>query len=218
LSRRGVVLLKAAVWAACLTPLAWLAWRWRFGDGLGSNPIEALTLWSGKSTLVILLATLAVTPVRRLTRWNAIQKVRRLTGLFAFFYATLHLSVYLVLDQFFAWSYIWEDVAERPFITAGAAAFLCLLALALTSTRGWIRRLGRNWVRLHRLVYVAAPLAVLHYFWKQKADFRDPLIAVAVLAVLFAVRVGWWLMGRARARVRASAAAGSSRAGERLAS
>lgn len=190
-TKRGVRRLKAGVWAAGLVPLAWLAWRWFFGDRLGVNPIEALTLWSGKSALVLLLAALAVTPVRRVTGWNQVQKVRRLIGLFAFFYACLHLAVYLGLDQFFAWGYIWEDVAERPFITAGAAAFLCLLPLALTSTRAWIRRLGRNWVRLHRLVYLAGALAVLHYWWKQKADFRDPAIAAAVLAVLLGARVLW---------------------------
>jgi sulfoxide reductase heme-binding subunit YedZ len=179
-------------------PLAKLAWRWFLGDRLGANPIEELTHWSGLSALVILLAALAVTPVRRLTGWNDLQKVRRLVGLFAFFYATLHLAVYLVLDQFFAWSYIWEDVAERPFITVGAAAFLCLLALALTSTRGWIRRLGKGWVRLHRLIYVAAPLAVLHYTWKQKADIVDPLIAAAVLLALLGLRLWWWWRRAAR--------------------
>jgi methionine sulfoxide reductase heme-binding subunit len=204
LSRRGVLLLRAGVWIVGLAPLAWLAWRWFLGDGLGANPIEALTLWSGKTTLVLLLGALAVTPIRRLTGWNPIQKVRRLTGLFAFFYASVHLAIYLGLDQFFAWSYIWEDVAERPFITVGAAAFLCLLPLALTSTRGWIRRLGRNWVRLHRLVYLAAPLAVLHYLWKQKADVRDPLIAAAVLAVLLGSRVAWWLSRRRSAARRAA--------------
>lgn len=196
MTRAQLLRFKALVWAACLSPLAWLAWRWFFADGLGANPIEALTLWSGKSALIILLAALAVTPVRRWTGWNPIQKVRRLTGLFAFFYACLHLAVYLVLDQFFAWSFIWEDIAERPFITVGAGAFLCLLPLALTSTRGWIRRLGRNWARLHRLVYLAGALAVLHYVWKQKADIRDPLVAAAVLALLLGVRLIGWLRRR----------------------
>jgi sulfoxide reductase heme-binding subunit YedZ len=183
------------VWAACLIPLGRIGHRWLWGDRLGANPVEALTHWSGTSAVVILLAALAVTPLRRLTGWNDLQKVRRLVGLFAFFYAFLHLGVYLWLDQYFGWSYIVEDVVERPFITVGAAAFLCLLPLALTSTRGWIRRLGKNWVRLHRLVYVAAPLAVLHYTWGQKADITQPLIAAALLALLLGARL-WWRRGR----------------------
>lgn len=192
--------LKGVVWLAALIPLGRAAQRWFLGDRFGVNPIEELLLWSGMSTLVLLLSSLAVTPLRKLTGWNDLQKVRRLVGLWAFAYAVIHVGIYLWLDQFFAWSFILEDVTERPFIIAGTGAFLLLLPLAVTSTRGWIRRLGRNWVRLHWLIYPASGLALLHYIWKQKADFRGPIIAGVVLAVLMGLRV-WW-RGREKARRR----------------
>lgn len=191
-----VTLLRSAAWIGCLIPLGRLAQRWFFGDQLGANPIEELTHWSGLSALVILLSSLAVTPARRLTGSNHLQKVRRTLGLFAFFYATLHFATYLWLDQFFAWSFIVEDIAERPFVLSGTAAFVCLIPLAVTSTRAWVRRLGNRWIRLHRLVYAAAAFAILHYVWKQKADFRDPAIAGAVLGTLLAFRLVWWLRAR----------------------
>lgn len=193
---RRVTRLESAVWIGCLIPAVRLAQRWFLGDRLGANPIEELEHWSGLSALVILLASLAVTPARRLTGWNHLQKVRRTLGLFAFSYASLHFVTYLWLDQFFAWSFIVEDIAERPFVLSGTAAFLFLVPLAVTSTRGWVRRLGRRWITLHRLVYAAAALALLHYVWKQKADFRDPAIAGLVLAVLLAIRLVWWLRVR----------------------
>jgi sulfoxide reductase heme-binding subunit YedZ len=189
--RSRVRWLKAGVWLAALIPAGRFVQRWFFGDGFGVNPIEELLLWSGLSALVLLFASLAVTPLRRLTGWNELQKVRRLVGLWAFAYAGVHVGIYLWLDQFFAWGFIWEDVTERPFIIAGTVAFLFLLPLALTSTRGWIRRLGRRWVQLHWLVYPAAGSALLHYVWKQKADFRGPIIAGVVLALLLGLRV-WW--------------------------
>lgn len=195
--RTRVRLLKAAVWAAALIPVGRFAQRWFLGDRFGVNPIEELLLWSGMSTLVLLFSALAVTPLRRLSGWNDLQKVRRLVGLWAFAYALVHVGIYLYLDQGLAWTFIWEDVSERPFIIAGTAAFLCLLPLALTSTRGWIRRLGRNWVRLHWLIYPASGFALLHFVWKQKADFRGPIIAGVILAVLLGLRV-WW---RGRAKV-----------------
>jgi sulfoxide reductase heme-binding subunit YedZ len=132
-----------------------------------------------------------VTPIRRLTGWNRIIKTRRLLGLFAFFYLCLHLLVYLGLDQGFGWSYIAEDILERPFITSGMAAFLLLVPLAVTSTRGWIRRLGKRWQKIHRLVYPAVALGVLHFYWKVKADTFWPLAAALVLAMLFLARVPW---------------------------
>jgi sulfoxide reductase heme-binding subunit YedZ len=193
--RRRVLLLKGAAWTLCLVPLGRLAWRFFLGDGLGANPVEALQLWAGRSTLVVLLGALAVTPLRRVTGWNVVQKVRRLVGLFAFFYASLHLLIYVGLDQVFGWSYLGEDLTERPFIIVGFSAFVSLVPLALTSTRGWIRRLGRNWRRLHRLVYAAAVLGVVHYLWATKADDRWPLIAATVLAVLLVLRIPFrrWL-------------------------
>jgi methionine sulfoxide reductase heme-binding subunit len=193
---RRANLSRSAVWIGCLIPVGRLAQRWFLGDQLGANPIEELTHWSGLSALVILLASLAVTPARRLTGWNHLQKARRTLGLFAFFYASLHFVTYLWLDQFFAWSFIVEDIAERPFVLSGTAAFVCLVPLAVTSTRGWVRRLGRRWITLHRLAYAAAALALLHYVWKQKADFREPAIAGLVLGVLLAIRLVWWLRAR----------------------
>jgi sulfoxide reductase heme-binding subunit YedZ len=138
-----------------------------------------------------LLVGLAITPLRRLTGWNRIIKVRRTVGLFAFFYVSLHFFLYLGLDQGFAWSFILEDVTDRPFITSGFFGFLLLVPLAVTSTKGWIRRLGRRWQKLHRLVYVAAGLGVLHFYWKVKADTFWPLVAAVVLAALLLARVRW---------------------------
>jgi len=184
------MLLKAAVWLLGLAPIVWTGFRFANGD-LGPNPVEALLHWAGRWALILLLVGLSITPVRRLTRWNQIIKVRRLVGLFAFFYAGLHLLIYLGLDQGFAWSFIIEDVLERPFITSGMVAFLLLVPLAVTSTKGWIRRLGKRWQRLHRLVYVAAGLGVLHYYWKVKLDTFWPLVAVAILAGLLLARIPW---------------------------
>lgn len=182
--------LKSAVWLLGLSPLLWTGFSFATDD-LGANPIETVLHWAGRSALIFLLAGLAITPLRRLTGWNQTIKVRRLVGLFAFFYAFLHLSIYLGLDQGFAWSFILEDVVERPFITVGAAAFLLLVPLALTSTKGWIRRLGKRWQRLHRLVYPAAVLGVLHFYWKVKADTFWPLVAASILAGLLLIRVPW---------------------------
>ena len=192
------MLLKGAVWALGLGPLLWTGLRVA-GDDLGANPIEAVLHWSGRWALILLLAGLAITPLRRLTGWNRIIKVRRLVGLFAFFYVSLHLSLYLGLDQGFAWSYILEDVLERPFITVGMAAFLLLVPLAVTSTKGWIRRLGKKWQKLHRLVYLAAALGSLHYYWKVKADTFWPLVAAGILCILLLARVPWRRMVRGEA-------------------
>lgn len=180
---------KPVVWVGCLTPLAILVVRTIRGD-LTANPIELLTNWTGYTTLTLLTITLAVTPIRRLTGWNAVVRLRRLLGLFAFFYACIHFLIFIVLDMFFDWSLIIEDVLERPYITAGFTAFLLLIPLAVTSTRGWIRRLGRRWQRLHRLVYVAAGLGVLHFFWKVKADTRHPLVFAVIVAALLVLRLG----------------------------
>ena len=184
------MILKSAVWLLGLAPLLWTGIRFAT-DGLGANPIEAVLHLAGRWALVLLLAGLSVTPLRRLTGWKGIIKVRRLLGLLAFFYACLHLLIYLGLDQGFSWPFIVEDVVERPFITVGAGAFLLLVPLALTSTRGWIRRLGKRWQRLHRLVYLAASLGTLHFYLKVKADTFWPLVAVALLAALLLARVPW---------------------------
>ncbi len=181
-------LLKTAVWALCLTPFALLVWR-GFHDALGANPIETVTHATGDWTLRLLLATLAITPLRTLTGVNELARYRRLLGLFAFFYAALHLLTYVWLDKFFDFHGIVRDVVRRPFIAAGMTAFVLLLPLAVTSTAGWIRRLGgRGWRWLHRLVYVAAAAGVAHYYWLVKSDVRLPVMYGVALAVLLLAR------------------------------
>lgn len=185
--RRRRIAAKIVLWGVCLAPALSLGVA-ALTDGLGANPIEKITHRTGWWALVLLTFTLAVTPVRRLTRRPDLVRYRRLLGLFAFFYATLHFLTYLVLDQFFGWSYILEDIAERPFITVGFAAWLMLLALAATSTRGWVRRLRKNWRRLHRLVYVAGVAGGVHFLWKVKADTREPLVFLVLIGALLALR------------------------------
>lgn len=181
--------LKLATFALGLLPLALLAGR-ALGEGLGANPIEAITRFLGESALVLLLAALAVTPVRRVTGWVGVMRLRRMVGLFAFFYALLHVTSYVVLDQGLLWSAIWEDVVKRRFITAGMLSFLILVALAATSPRAVVRWLGGvRWKRLHFLVHGAAFLAVLHFFWMVKADTTRPLTYGAVLALLWGIRL-----------------------------
>jgi methionine sulfoxide reductase heme-binding subunit len=186
----GLVTLRVVVWAVGLGPLLWAGWQ-LLGGGLGANPIEAGLHLSGRWALIFLLLGLSITPLRRASGWSRVIKVRRTLGLFAFFYASLHLLVYLTLDQGLAWSFILEDVVKRPFITVGMTSFLLLVPLAVTSTRGWVRKLGRRWQTLHRLVYPATALAVLHFYWKVKADTFWPLVAAGVLAVLLLARVPW---------------------------
>lgn len=188
--RRRILILKSAVWLLGLYPLARVAWWLREGlIGLGANPIEKVLHHTGWWTLTLLMVTLAVTPLRRLTGRNELVKARRPLGLFAFFYATLHFGIYLGLDQLFGWRFILEDVAERPFITVGFLAWLLLIPLAATSTRGWIRRLGKRWTLLHRLVYASGLLGVIHFYWRVKADTRIPLVFAAVFLVLMLLRL-----------------------------
>jgi sulfoxide reductase heme-binding subunit YedZ len=190
---------KALVFAACLLPLALLLWR-GFTAGLGANPIEAITHATGDWTLRFLLITLAITPLRRLSGWNRVIGFRRMLGLFAFFYGTLHLLTYLWLDKFFAWSDILHDIPRRPFITVGFSAFVLLVPLALTSTAASIRGLGgRRWRALHRLIYVAALFGVVHYWWLVKADTTLPATYLSILALLFTVRL-WFAAGKALQR------------------
>jgi len=160
-----------------------------FEDRLGANPIETITHTTGEWALRFLLVCLAVTPARRWLGLSWLAPLRRTFGLLAFTYATLHLSTWVVLDWFFDLEAMLEDVAERRYITAGMAAYLLLVPLAVTSTRGWIRRLGRRWLTLHRVVYAAAALAVLHYAWLVKADLLPPLLHAGVLATLLALRL-----------------------------
>ncbi len=185
-------IIKPAIFVTALIPLALLVWD-AVADALGPNPVEAIRLRTGDWTLRFLLITLAVTPVRRLTGWNALIRVRRMLGLFAFFYACLHLITYVWLDQGFYWSGIVDDIVERPYITIGVASFLLLVPLAATSTNGMVRRLGgQRWRRLHRLVYPAAFAGVFHFLWLVKADTREPLIYLAILTGLMVLRLPSW--------------------------
>jgi sulfoxide reductase heme-binding subunit YedZ len=200
----GVRRLKPWVFAACLIPLGLLVWR-GFTGGLTANPIEYITHRTGDWTLRFLLIALAITPLRRLTGWAALSSFRRMLGLFAFFYVVLHFSTYLVLDFFFAFDLIFDDIVERRYITAGFTGFVLLIPLAFTSTQRMIRRLGgARWRRLHRLVYVAATAGVVHYYWLVKADVRLPLIYAAILAVLLGARL-WFRFAKKRSRVLAPA-------------
>jgi sulfoxide reductase heme-binding subunit YedZ len=175
-----------------------------FRGNLTADPIEEITHRTGWWTITLLMVTLSVTPIRRFTGWHQLVKVRRMLGLFAFFYASLHLLTYVVLDLFFAFDILVEDVAKRPYITVGFAGFLMLLALALTSTKGWIRRLGKRWQQLHRLVYVAALLGVVHFYWQVKADTREPLIYAGILLALLVARLRFRVRTHDRARMPAT--------------
>ena len=180
--------LKPLIFLACLLPLGRLVWL-GFNDGLGANPIEFITRSLGTWTLTFLLVTLTTTPLRKLTSWQWPIRIRRMLGLFAFFYACLHFTTYIWLDQFFDLHAIYKDVLKRPFITVGFTNFLLLIPLAATSTNKMMKRLGRNWQRLHRLIYLIAIGGVVHYWWLVKKDVTLPAIYAAVLAVLLGYRV-----------------------------
>lgn len=190
-SPAAISAIKVFLFLLCLLPLAHLAWgAWQ--DALGANPIEFVTRSLGTWTLKFLLITLAVTPLRRLSGWHWLLRLRRMLGLYAFFYGSLHLSSYLWWDQFFDWSAIAKDILKRPFITVGMSAFLLMTPLALTSNAWAIRRLGgRRWQALHRSIYVIAILGVLHYAWLIKKDLFLPLIYFVLLALLLGIRA-WW--------------------------
>ena len=196
-------LTKLALFAAALIPLGRLGWK-ALHDGLGANPVEVITHSTGDWTLILILATLSITPLRQLTRQYWLIGVRRMAGLFAFFYGTLHFLTYIWLDKFFDLHEMFKDIVKRPFITVGFSAFVLMIPLALTSTAGSIRRLGgKNWQRLHRLIYLTAFLGVIHYFWLVKADKRKPLEYGVVLSILLLYRVGAWVRQR-RNRVTSS--------------
>lgn len=201
---QGLRYWKIALFLLSLAPLALLIGD-GFGNRLGANPIEEITHRTGEWTLRFLLLTLAITPARLAFNAPRLLAFRRMLGLFAFFYASLHLTTYVWLDQFFDVHAMADDIFERPFITLGFAAYVILIPLAATSTGAMMRRLGRRWQQLHRLVYLAAILAVLHFWWLVKADVREPAIYAGVLTFLLGVRV--W-----RARRRAVLPATSVRA------
>ena len=190
---------KVALFLVCLIPLGRLIWL-AYSGGLGANPIEFITRSTGTWTLVLLLVTLSITPLRKLTGYNALIKLRRMLGLFAFFYVCLHFTTYIWLDQFFELSSIWKDIQKRPFITVGFASFVLLIPLAATSTNAMMRRLGRRWQQLHRLVYLIGIGGVVHYWWLVKKDITQPAIYALVLAILLGYRISVWLKARQRAQ------------------
>jgi sulfoxide reductase heme-binding subunit YedZ len=212
--RRRIFWGKLLIVVLALVPLANLLWR-GYGSyagttpDLGTNPLEAITHSTGDWTLRFLLITLSVTPLRRILGQPWLINFRRMLGLFAFFYGSLHLMTYLWFDKFFDLSEIVDDVAERKFITAGFAAFVLLVPLAITSTKGWIRRLGgKAWQRLHRLIYFSAALGVIHYWWLVKADIREPAIYAAILGVLLGFRIAWKISSMRNAPLSQPAASG----------
>jgi sulfoxide reductase heme-binding subunit YedZ len=191
--------MKVLVFLVCLVPLGWLGWR-GWNQDLSANPIEFITHFTGDWTLRFLVFTLAVTPLRKLLGLPDLIRFRRMIGLYAFFYGVLHFTTYIWLDKFFDWGAMLHDVGKRPFITAGFAAFLAMLPLAVTSTAGWIRRMGgKRWRMLHRLVYVAAIAGVVHYYWLVKSSVRRPLFYGALVALALAMRAGYWAWGRRKA-------------------
>jgi sulfoxide reductase heme-binding subunit YedZ len=190
---------KVAVFVLALLPQALLVHAVVTGNA-GANPAETIQLTTGRWAFKFLLLTLAITPVRRLTKWNILIQYRRMLGLFAFFYATCHLAAYYAFDLNFSIAKVVTDTVKRPFIFMGMAAFLTMLPLALTSTRGWIRRLGKKWTLLHRLVYVSAICAAVHFGWKVKVFTGDPVMYAIAVAVLLGFRVVWLLVHQ-RAKV-----------------
>ncbi|NJD68066.1 MAG: sulfoxide reductase heme-binding subunit YedZ [Candidatus Methylomirabilota bacterium] len=192
MSTRARITLKSAVWAIALSPLILLLHRF-LTDGLGANPISYVTNLLGDTTLRLLLASLALTPLRIALGISWQMGLRRLLGLFAFFYACLHFTVWIAVDHFFEWAELISDIVERPYITVGMLALTLLIPLAATSTSGMIQRLGgKNWRRLHRLVYLIGLLGVLHYLWLVKKGVNDPYLYAAILAVLLGVRLWDW--------------------------
>jgi sulfoxide reductase heme-binding subunit YedZ len=196
-------IVKVLVFMLALVPVASLAYR-TYTNDLGVNPAETLQLATGGWALKFLVITLAVTPVRRLTGWNRIIQYRRMLGLFSFFYACLHVLTYIVLDKYFAFGEMMADVVKRPFITAGFVAFVAMVPLALTSTKGWIRRLGRRWQLLHRLIYVSGVAAAVHFVWKVKVAIGEPVYYAIAVAVLLGFRVVWQLRSAKALRVHVS--------------
>ncbi|MGD8592448.1 MAG: protein-methionine-sulfoxide reductase heme-binding subunit MsrQ [Gammaproteobacteria bacterium] len=192
---------KPLIFLICLIPLISLIWN-AFQGHLGANPIEKVTHITGEWALRFLLLTLSVTPARKLLGWHFLLRLRRMVGLYAFFYACLHFLTYMVLDQFFDFDEIIKDILKRPYITVGVAAFVLLIPLAVTSTNTMMKRLGRRWKSLHQLIYVIGVLAILHFLWLVKADNLEPLVYACILLVLFMARV--WIQRREKPKQRPS--------------
>jgi sulfoxide reductase heme-binding subunit YedZ len=188
---RVLFTVKNFLFVVCLVPFFVLIFNTVTGN-LGTNPIEKIRLFTGDWTLYFLLITLGVTPLRKISGWNGLIRYRRMLGLYAFFYASLHFLSYIILDQFFDWEEIWLDVLKRPYITIGTAAFLLLIPLAVTSTNNMMKRLGKNWKRLHSLIYLVTTLGVLHFLWLVKADIREPVLMGIILISLLVLRLPWF--------------------------
>jgi sulfoxide reductase heme-binding subunit YedZ len=202
---RALLAIKAAVWVLALLPLARMVWLTVSGSLV--EPLEFITRSTGDWLLYLLCITLALTPLRRLTGWNWLIKLRRMLGLFAFFYACLHFTTFLWFDHFFDLQEMWRDVLKRPFITVGFIGFVLLVPLALTSTNAMQRRLGgKRWLWLHRLVYLVAPLGILHFWWMKagKNDFFEPIVTGAIVALLLGIRL-YWSVAKRRAAAPATA-------------
>ena len=189
MQRWQIGLIKAGVWAACLAPLVWLVLRvLQYAGPFVADPVYEIEHVLGNTGLRLLLITLTITPLRLLTGFNLLQRFRRLLGLFSFFYICLHFAAFVWLDLRFDWGRIFEEIAMRPYLTLGMLGLLLLIPLAITSTRGMQRRLGRRWTSLHRLIYPVAILGVWHFWWQVKADIREPALYAAILAVLLGFR------------------------------
>lgn len=199
--RTAVKVTKVVLFVAALVPEALLA-HGALTNNLGANPAETIQLTTGRWAFRFLLLTLAITPVRRVTKWNILIQYRRMLGLFAFFYACCHLAAYYAFDLNFSVPAVVGDTLKRPFIFMGMAAFLTMLPLALTSTKGWIRRLGKKWTLLHRLIYISAICAAIHFAWKVKVFTGDPVLYAIAVTVLLGFRVVWTLLQQRRKVVR----------------
>jgi methionine sulfoxide reductase heme-binding subunit len=187
---------KVAVFIVCLAPLGILVWR-GLRDDLTANAVQFVEHWTGDWTIRFLIITLAVTPLRKIFKLPQLIRFRRMLGLFAFFYGCLHFSTWLALDRYFNWAEMLKDIAKRPFITVGFTGFVLMIPLAITSTAGWIRRLGgKRWQLLHRAIYLSAIAGVIHYYWLVKSDVRKPLQYAAIVAILLAWRIGAWFYDR----------------------
>jgi sulfoxide reductase heme-binding subunit YedZ len=180
--------IKPSIFIIALLPVFYLIWG-VFSDALGANPIETIIRDLGEWALRFLLITLSISPLRRLTGMAQLLRLRRMLGLYVFFYASLHLSIYLWLEQSFDWWEVWLDIVERPFITIGMLSFILLVPLAVTSTRAAIRKLGKNWLRLHQLIYPIAIFTVLHFWWLVKIDTQEPMIYALILTILLSERL-----------------------------